>query len=1429
MESPCFLKMGQDPNDQYVALKGSLDSNTAVPSKNAKRSYTREFLLSFAELDSCNNQPSGLDPQILRNHFVEVVNTAASSSTRGLIRRDSDGNGEALQNIPEWRRAPGNPGGVMPSQGSKRSDQGGTSFTDNYSSRTGPNWGENNSWSNYDRSGRQGSGSQGRWEHRSGSNDKERDRPRHDRDTLEQESGRRLHGSDRITRHGMPSEHDGLLGSGAGPRSSRSTGGSIIPNNRGHDRHHSGRTNHANDAYQSLQSSKVGSHSRSEITDFYNDETFGTDEISNQEKIEQERRRRDSFELLRKEQQKVLQEKQKLHAQKQVEHHASQSGNTSNMKYDEQFLLDDGEKFEDHSAILPLPDQSRSAASAKTTLPVVSMPAAPRPLVPPGFSKILLEKSVTVQAANKEVASEVVDNEMAKVFSDATKSNTPLDGKGNQMKEGQLNKSAMITSKQEPQVSGQETFGLSAVAEDDRGQLQVSGNVDCSQAIDSLDVAPNLMKADRTVSLPESEHDGWSPGLDNILDSKRAREDEARSNASKETPERILDRLFGKASADFDKQDVSIPNESELINGDSTRAPKSSKFARWFHTEEEKPSDDISIRDASDILSLLSKSEKAVLPTTLSEERTSVHDVPNSPLSSIFPLRNPGRVLPMPAGPSLEDVEKVMTATVKPNVRDEIGRFHVPGNQKEDSTDLQFNTDVADSLNKKDHQYPSSRLSGMVLTCEDLEQSIIAEASESVSKLQIQSDESRADSDGNVLANGQKLQMDDHASQHLLSLLQKGDQKSSMNPDHRENYVAHMGADQHEDSGNAEKVGYPEKMGGAQTLEFLFGKAFMKELRSADAPVSVKPLVSGKTFSNDVSLEGNGMESSFTVPLNLQRSLPNAEFETGIDKHDVCPSSMKMNMKDGKRVGLQSQQLSLDGNTYGPDHDLWPNSPNLNIEIQNSIGNSQFENTKGIGIGNFALLGTVAKPMSNAMDNGEYSGSLISDYGSVLEKEGNSSVRGGFDSGSKKNMFDSGNIAIGRSFSGQSDAIGGKLANDGRSSFLRRSPSNGNSAPSPVFDEFFTTRLTGSQMPDKFIGLDAPRSMPEIVQKPMAFKDEKSRYEDHNTNMLDAAIQHYRAADARPSESRTSINGMVGTSYPPFANTTYQSGGVEPTNLPNSSGIQQLLGLLPQQTSHSSQQQLLGPTDLPFNSHSLAGPQGRPPPPFFSYPHGPGPYDLNLGGLSGIPNQQMNHQQTPQNRQLKLFDHGNSLDPQHPGSDIWSDHLHGRPFPQEPSGQMLYPLHGGPPMNQSVYHSLRPHGFPPNHLIQPVPVPQRGIPSMNNFPFIPEQLSHGPRGLPSNYPHVPGPFMPEISMHSMQSPPFHLQPSHTSVGTPHNQLRPIFGASPDVNVPVEGRRHIGAMGNEGAVLDMLFAKELKRQPSGSVPANQYPGRNMGYG
>ena len=63
--------------------------------------------------------------------------------------------------------------------------------------------------------------------------------------------------------------------------------------------------------------------------------------------------------------------------------------------------------------------------------------------------------------------------------------------------------------------------------------------------------------------------------------------------------------------------------------------------------------------------------------------------------------------------------------------------------------------------------------------------------------------------------------------------------------------------------------------------------------------------------------------------------------ETCIDKPNVYSSFMKMfNVKDVKRVGLQSLQFSFDGNPYGPNRDMWPNSSNLYIEIQINIGNS---------------------------------------------------------------------------------------------------------------------------------------------------------------------------------------------------------------------------------------------------------------------------------------------------------------------------------------------------------------------------------------------------------------------------------------------------------------------------------------------------------
>ena len=64
---------------------------------------------------------------------------------------------------------------------------------------------------------------------------------------------------------------------------------------------------------------------------------------------------------------------------------------------------------------------------------------------------------------------QVVNTETTKISSDATKTNIPLDGKGNQMKEEKLIKSTSGTNKHEPQTSSQYTYGRFASGEYDKG------------------------------------------------------------------------------------------------------------------------------------------------------------------------------------------------------------------------------------------------------------------------------------------------------------------------------------------------------------------------------------------------------------------------------------------------------------------------------------------------------------------------------------------------------------------------------------------------------------------------------------------------------------------------------------------------------------------------------------------------------------------------------------------------------------------------------------------------------------------------------------------------------------------------------------------------------------------------------------------------
>ncbi|KAL0339450.1 UNVERIFIED_CONTAM: hypothetical protein Sangu_1467100 [Sesamum angustifolium] len=131
-----------------------------------------------------------------------------------------------------------------------------------------------------------------------------------------------------------------------------------------------------------------------------------------------------------------------------------------------------------------------------------------------------------------------------------------------------------------------------------------------------------------------------------------------------------------------------------------------------------------------------------------------------------------------------------------------------------------------------------------VLTCEDLEQSILTEYS-AKTKNPLLNGSSTTDTNTEQPSE----HVNDHASVHLLSLLQKGTDKN--------NVTLNSGVDitmiekplisQENDMGSAAEEPKGEdhcknylNSGKTLTLETLFGSAFMKELQSVGAPVSIQ-------------------------------------------------------------------------------------------------------------------------------------------------------------------------------------------------------------------------------------------------------------------------------------------------------------------------------------------------------------------------------------------------------------------------------------------------------------------------------------------------------------------------------------------------------------------------------------------------------------
>ncbi|RRT60347.1 hypothetical protein B296_00036565, partial [Ensete ventricosum] len=174
--------------------------------------------------------------------------------------------------------------------------------------------------------------------------------------------------------------------------------------------------------------------------------------------------------------------------------------------------------------------------------------------------------------------------------------------------------------------------------------------------------------------------------------------------------------------------------------------------------------------------------------------------------------------------------------------------------------DVSTATSLMVGIPEQYHQGVKPDLSPAVLTCEDLEQSFMANITGS-SRPQHAVRGPWKTTDGKM---EHKLDVDDHASQHLLSLLQKGTKKekaASVTPDGLDaeffdkisitdaNSGFKLGIAEKPTSRNSEPAPSSEK---TLTLEALFGAAFMNELQSAQAPVSVQRVTDGGINTTEV-------------------------------------------------------------------------------------------------------------------------------------------------------------------------------------------------------------------------------------------------------------------------------------------------------------------------------------------------------------------------------------------------------------------------------------------------------------------------------------------------------------------------------------------------------------------------------------------------
>ncbi|XP_004492790.1 uncharacterized protein [Cicer arietinum] len=669
--------------------------------KKLKISYTREFLLSFSGLDVCKEFPSGFDRSLL-SEFEDA----------SLDRQRSTG---ALSSH---------------------------SFRRNEYSSSPPTRGDMNTFSR---------GTLGKWDSRSsGRSDRDSD----SQSEWDSDSAKRFGNQSRRTLQGP--EHDGLLGSGSFPRPPGYAPGSSAPKYRANDNFQS---NRSNEPYHPPRPYKAP-HSRRETHDSFNDETFGSLECTNEDRAEEERKRRASFELMRKEQT----EKLKMNPDK------------NKVDFDISSLLDDDTKKLVARNNEPVEPPLTLAALSNDEKSSSLSHASARPLVPPGFASTVLERNTGTKISSNTYAAEVGQPEPGETRGSRVFSINP------ENKEGKLSTKKADNIEQNLQSADINV----SINNEKENILNLSSSVDTPNT--KIGISDRLRKRSALSEALEAPDDSKFIQLNAEVKGK-----EAVVAFNPEKSDSILYKLFGNASTLTSGKSTSIVEPDH--KADETWSPhayQSSKLPHWFAEEEKNSVDDL-IPRPNDLLSLIVGGEKGGLQVSNVE---TTHQV-----AANFTFQNPE--------PASEHVTTNVTHTTIVN------------------SDLSYKSGKPETL-------PA------VLTCEDLEQSILSQVSENGSSSQ------QLLQDNNFGAKTeQPASIDNHASEHLLSLLQK----ASSHKDMELSSVLDTTDMAHNTKGvnTGNLLDNPEEVSAdtsnsskTLTLETLFGSAFMKELQSVGAPLSVQ-------------------------------------------------------------------------------------------------------------------------------------------------------------------------------------------------------------------------------------------------------------------------------------------------------------------------------------------------------------------------------------------------------------------------------------------------------------------------------------------------------------------------------------------------------------------------------------------------------------